>query len=154
VLAAGVAAALALALVPACKDLAPEVGDRLTACNNGDSNPNPTATINFKAQIRPLMDGVGAKGCKNCHYYSVGTREGLDATGLNLETLGALRKGGRNTGANIFVAGQPCNSAIVQKLRGTFGSTRMPKDGPYWTPEQIQLVIDWIAEGAKGADNE
>jgi hypothetical protein len=24
----------------------------------------------------------------------------------------------------------------------------MPKGGPYWEPDKIQLMIDWIAEGA------
>ena len=28
----------------------------------------------------------------------------------------------------------------------------MPKGGPYWSPEQIQLMMDWIAEGAQGMD--
>ena len=42
----------------------------------------------------------------------------------------------------------------MQKLKGTYGGARMPKGGPYWTAEQIQLMIDWIAEGAIGADDE
>ena len=30
----------------------------------------------------------------------------------------------------------------------------MPKNGPYWTAEQIQLMVDWIAEGALGANED
>jgi hypothetical protein len=74
---------------------------------------------------------------------------------FDLETLVSLKKGGTRTADATVIPGQPCKSAIVQKLRGTFGDgARMPKDGPYWTPEQIQLMIDWIAEGAVGGDND
>jgi hypothetical protein len=30
----------------------------------------------------------------------------------------------------------------------------MPKNGPYWKPEEIDIVEQWIAQGAKGADGE
>jgi hypothetical protein len=138
----------------ACSGLEPEVGERLVACVDADSDPN--ATVSFKDKIRPLMDGTFAtpRPCADCHYASRGTREGLDATGFNLETLGSLRKGGIHTGGDIVVPGQPCKSAIVQKLKGTYANARMPKGGPYWDAQQLQLMIDWIAEGANGADNE
>lgn len=140
----------------ACSSIEPEVGERLSACVDSDSDPN--VTVSFKAQIRPLMDGTFAtpKPCMNCHYPSPsrGTMEGLNRTGLNLETLGTLRKGGVHTADDIVVPGQPCKSAIVQKLKGTYADARMPKDGPYWNAQQLQLMIDWIAEGANGADNE
>ena len=146
--------AIAIALAPACTVIEPEVGERLTACVDADSNP--AVKVVFKDQIRPLMNGTipGPKPCKNCHYYSGGSMEGFNATGFDLETLASLKKGGRRTFGDIVIPGQPCKSAIVQKLKGTYGDARMPKDGPYWSTEQIQLMIDWIAEGAIGADNE
>jgi hypothetical protein len=145
---------LALALLASCKELDPETGDLRPACVDRDSDPG--RDVSFAKDIRPLMNGDGAKGCKGCHYPTnfSGTREGFLETGLNLETLGALRRGGRNTNAGIVVPGSPCNSAIVKKLQGTFGGARMPKGGPYWRPDQIQLVVDWIAEGARGEDAE
>jgi hypothetical protein len=138
----------------ACDSFSPETGDDLTACVNGDSNP--AVAIDFKKDIRPVMSGLvpGATGCKKCHYPDGATREGLDAVGLDLSSLGTLRKGGSHTSTNIVVPGDPCKSAIVQKLRGTFEGARMPKNGPYWSPEQIQPLMDWIAEGANGDDNE
>jgi hypothetical protein len=146
--------ALALALSPACTVIQPEVGERLTACVDADSNPNEKVV--FKDKIRPLINGTipGPKPCANCHYHSSGSKEGLDATGFDLETLGSLKNGGRRTFDDIVVPGQPCKSAIVQKLKGTYEGGRMPKGGPYWTAEQIQLMIDWIAEGALGANDE
>jgi hypothetical protein len=148
-----VASALPLS-VTACSTIEPEVGERLSACVDADSDPN--VTVSFKDKIRPLMDGTFAapRPCMDCHYASRGTKEGFEATGLNLETLGSLRKGGIHTADDIVVPGQPCRSAIVQKLKGTYANARMPKGGPYWNAEQLQLMIDWIAEGANGADNE
>lgn len=148
------AALVAVALAPGCSAVQPEVGDRLTACVDGDSNP--AVKVSFKDQIRPLVDGrvAGPKPCANCHYHSRGTMEGLLESGFDLETLGDLKKGGRRTFDDIVVPGQPCKSAIVQKLRGTYEGGRMPKGGPYWSTEQVQLMMDWIAEGAEGANEE
>jgi hypothetical protein len=144
----------AAALAPACSSVEPEVGARLTACVDADSNP--AVTVSFKEQIRPIMAGKvpGPKPCSMCHSPAGGTMEGLIATGFDVHTLGNIRKGGRNTFDDIIVPGHPCQSAIVQKLKGTYGDARMPKGGPYWTEEQLQLMIDWIAEGAIGADDE
>lgn len=138
----------------ACSSIEPEVGELITACVDSDSDPN--TKVSFKDQIRPLMDGTFAdpEPCSNCHYATRGLMGGLNESGLNLETLGSLRKGGRQTADDIIVAGQPCKSVIVQKLKGTYAGPRMPKGGPYWTAAQTQLMIDWIAEGANGADNE
>ncbi len=144
----------AVLLAPACGSLQPEVGERLTACVDADSDP--AVKVVFKDQIRPIMAGKvpGPKPCAMCHSPLGGTMEGLIATGFDVHTLGDLRKGGRSTFDDILVPGQPCKSAIVQKLKGTYGGGRMPKGGPYWTAEQIQLMVDWIAEGATGADDE
>jgi hypothetical protein len=140
-----------------CTLLSPQTGDERMACVDADSNP--AVPVSFKKDIRPIMDGAvpGSRGCKGCHYENdpTGTHEGYLNTGLNLESLRELRLGGRNTPpTSIVVAGKPCSSAIVKKLQGTFGGARMPKDGPYWNEGQIQLVIDWIAEGAQGADTD
>jgi hypothetical protein len=147
-------ALVALAVAPACAVIEPEVGEPLTACVDADSNP--AVKVVFKDQIRPIMAGKvpGPTPCAMCHSPLGGTMEGLNATGFDVHTLGDLRKGGRNTFDDIVVPGKPCASAIVQKLKGTYGGARMPKGGPYWTAEQIQLMIDWIAEGAIGADDE
>jgi hypothetical protein len=146
--------ALVVSLAPGCTLIEPEVGERIAACIDADSNP--AVPVVFKRDIRPLMRGdiAGPKPCANCHYHSGGTKEGLNAVNLDLETLGTLKKGGINTANDIVIPGKPCKSAIVNKLRGTYDGARMPKGGPYWTHEQIQLMVDWIFEGANGADDE
>jgi hypothetical protein len=147
--------ALSLASTVGCGLLDPQTGPEREACVDADSNP--LEPVDFKTQIRPLLDGhvPDVTGCALCHYASGGTHEGLDATGLDLESLRTIRAGGRNTPPeSILVAGKPCSSAIVKKLEGTFAGQRMPKGGPYWDEAHIQLVKDWIAEGAHGEDDE
>jgi hypothetical protein len=136
----------------ACDQFQPETGERRALCVDADSNP--AATVDFKRDLRPLISGEvpGTKGCKSCHFPGVGTQEGFLETGLNLSKLQDLRKGGQNTGTGVVIPGKPCSSAIVKKLQGTFGGARMPKGGPYWDASKIQIMIDWIAEGAQGGD--
>ena len=133
-----------------CTAVRPEVGDRLETCVDGDSDP--AHDVDFKMQVRPIIEAR----CSSCHYYSRGTQDGYMAVHLDLETLATLKKGGTNTGAGIVIAKKPCSSAIVQKIRGTFPiGARMPRDGPpYLSREEIQLFMDWIAEGAKGNDSD
>lgn len=138
-----------------CTVIEPEVGDRLTQCVDADSDP--AHTVSFKDQIRPIMNGAvpGPKPCVNCHVPNVNLHEGFDATHFDISTLATIRKGGINTADDILVPGKPCSSAIVQKIRGTYhDGVRMPKGGPYWDDQQTQLIMDWVFEGAKGADSE
>lgn len=149
------AAAVAIASVaPGCTFFEPETGDRVPACVDADSDP--ATTVDFKAQIRPILDGKkpGTRGCFECHYRNTGNHAGIDIGHLALDTLGGLRQGGVTTGANIVIPGKPCTSGIVQRLRGTAEGVRMPKGGPYWGEQDMQLMIDWIAEGARGADGD
>jgi hypothetical protein len=149
---ARVSAGLALAaLVASCSALDPKVGDVAVQCSDEDSDPQ--RAVDFATQIRPLMNGApgGPRPCADCHYGSRPTHEGLDQTGLDLETLGSMRRGSRS--GPVAVAGSPCKSLVMQKLRGTAPSgVRMPKGGPFWSDEQVRLMSDWIAEGAKGDD--
>ena len=113
--------------------------------------------VNFGRDIRPLMNrpDTAPYGCKRCHYRDGDDPQGLEIGGLDLTTLGSLRLGGNSSKSHIVVAGDPDNSAIVQKLEGTyFQGARMPKDRTPWSDAEIGLVRRWIAEGAKGADDE
>ena len=138
---------IAVTTMFACSSLQPEVGERLEACVDADSDPSKP--VDFKTQIRPIIEAH----CSSCHYYGRGREEGYRESGFDQGTLGALRMGGTNTGTNIIVPGKPCSSFYVQKIRGTFaGGARMPKNAPPLDREETQLIMDWIAEGAVGND--
>jgi hypothetical protein len=135
-----------------CKEVEPETGSIRPTCKDADSNP--AAAVDFARDIRPLIDNevAGTKGCLFCHSPTSGSMEGFLQTGLDLTKLQAIRRGSRED-TDVVVPGKPCESIVVQKLQGTFPEgARMPKDGPYWDDAKIQLMIDWIAEGAQGAD--
>jgi len=146
------AVSLLVALLLGCEDIDPKVGSLRPTCSDTDSNP--AAPVDFERDIRPLINNKvpGTHGCLLCHDPNSGTREGFNATGLDLSKLQNIRKGGHNA-PTIIVPGKPCESLIVKKLSGTAPTgARMPKNGPYWDADKIQLVHDWIAEGAQGAD--
>lgn len=108
-------------------------------CTNADSNPD--VPVSFSKDVRPLM-WRSPGGC-TCHLQRV-------TSGLDLSSYRTLRAGGINSGTRIIIPGQPCDSIIAQKLSRTppFGS-RMPFNGPpYFSDAELQLVRDWIAEGA------
>ena len=118
------------------------------------SVPRP---VSFARDIRPMLarsDGPPA-GCKRCHYKAESAPQGYELGGLDLTTLGTLRMGGVSSGRTIVVAGDPDSSAIVKKLEGTYArGGRMPKDLTPLSTEEIGLLRRWIAEGARGTDDE
>lgn len=146
------ATVFAFAVMPACTLIQPEVGDRIPACVDVDSDP---ATVDFATQIRPLFDDKvpGTRGCKDCHYAGEGTEVGIQQVQLTMKPLVKARTGGVNSRDKTIVPFKPCESIIVQKLRGTFPGARMPKTGPFWGPKEMQLLQDWIAEGAVGGND-
>jgi hypothetical protein len=169
-----VACALVASATTSCSAIEPALGPSqdddagatiITGDDAGDDDASGddgggVALVSFKDQIRPLMNrsdtDPNGHGCAYCHYPGQGTMEGLMMTGLNLSTLGTLRMGGSTTGTGIINVADPEQSGIVEKLKGTyFEGVRMPKSGPpYWSDDEIQLVITWIAQGAQGADSD
>lgn len=92
----------------------------------------PTAAVSFANEVLPILNSR----CFNCH--------GGDATreGLSMESYNTLMAGSDN--GPVIVPGDPDNSLLVQQLL----NGKMPKRGPKLTPEQIQIIIDWILAGA------
>jgi mono/diheme cytochrome c family protein len=103
------------------------------------SNNPPTATqvitattISFAKDIQPLL---GSR-CVSCH--------GGDRTekGLSLKSYDDLMKGSEN--GTVVTAGNADQSKLAQMVI----NQKMPKRGPKLTPPQIQLIVDWINQGA------
>ena len=96
----------------------------------------PTAEasgVSFTNDIIPIIQSR----CYACHGGDKGTEEGLD-----MNSYANLMAGSYN--GPVVVAGNADDSLIVQMLvKG-----KMPKRGPKLTPPQVQLIIDWINQGA------
>ena len=136
----------ALALATGCDYLTPEVGAPLVArCTDDDSDPD--TQVSFRQDILPLFEEY----CVGCHTPGGRSPIGIEVGRLNLESYTSLRAGGAISGSNVIQPGQPCASVLHQKLGPAppFGG-RMPLNGPPFVDEdEILLVHDWIAEGAR-----
>ena len=95
--------------------------------------PVQSTEVSFSAEVLPILESR----CKNCHGGDRGTAEGLDMTSYaNLMT-------GSDNGP-VVVSGNADGSLIVEMLV----QNKMPKRGPKLTPPQVQLIIDWVNQGA------
>lgn len=92
------------------------------------------AGVSFKDDIQPIL----AERCAvpGCH-------AAPGVAGLNLSQYDTFKKGGANGPA--FVAGDGKGSLVVKRIDGG----GMPPGGPPLNGEQVQLFIDWIAEGGE-----
>jgi hypothetical protein len=90
--------------------------------------------VSFSQQVAPIL----ALHCNVCHG---------DSGGLSTRTFRDLMRGG-NMGA-VVIRGDPDSSLLIHFVDGRRGAAhRMPLGGRALTPEQIDLLRRWIAEGA------
>ncbi len=137
---------LVLVACGACDAFSPDVGAPLVArCTEEDSDPDET--VSFRDDILPLFEEY----CVRCHTPGGDSPVGIEVGGLDLSSYSTLRAGGVVSGSTIVLGGDPCASVLRQKLGPAppFGG-RMPLNGPPFLGEgELQLVHDWIAEGAR-----
>lgn len=127
----------------ACSDLDPDTGSALSSlCSDGDSDTGKSTS--FARDIQPIL----VDRCKACHFPDGVAPIGLQVTGLDLSSYATIIAGARP--GPVIAANQPCESILFLKVNPgpPFGG-RMPLNGPpFLTDAQIQLIHDWIAEGA------
>lgn len=103
--------------------------------------PAPGEAVVF-SDIEPIL----LKRCIKCH--SDNSRLGGPPEGLRLDSLANVLAGGERL---AVLPGNPAASELSRRVAG-FGRPRMPFDGPPWLEdEDIWLIRDWIAQGAKDA---
>jgi hypothetical protein len=97
-----------------------------------------SAAVDFDREIRPVL----SDNCFSCHGPDAGNR----MANLRLDTVdgGAFVKG-------VIVAGKSSESRLYQRISAADAATRMPPpySGHTLTPRQIELIKQWIDEGAK-----
>ncbi len=91
-----------------------------------------TGTVSFANDVVPILQSR----CWNCH--------GGDRTeeGLNLTTFAGILAGSEN--GPVIIPGDADNSLLAEQVV----SQEMPKRGPKLTPPQVQVILDWINQGA------
>lgn len=90
------------------------------------------AGVSFSKDVLPILQSR----CSSCHSGEQ-ARKGLSV--ISYETLMA----GSTDGA-VIIPGDANGSLLIQLV----SSGQMPQRGPKLTPEQIQMIIDWILAGA------
>lgn len=143
-----VAAIVATIASHGCLDpLAPDVGAPLQGpCRNEDSDP--AMAVLYNTDIAQGIWQAAAGHCNNCHFPTAANPIGISTGGLDLSSYQALRLGGVRSATNIVVPGKPCDSVLLQKIKGAPFGARMPSDTPPLFAADIQRLHDWIAEGA------
>lgn len=109
--------------------LIPTVG---LAPTSAPSDTPAAATVSFAKDVKPILESR----CINCHG-GQDTKKGLSFA--SYETLMA----GSDNGP-VIIPGDPANSLLIQMIQ----AGKMPKRGPKLTPDQLQILVDWITAGA------
>ena len=101
----------------------------------------PAAAINYNRQIR----GILSDKCYKCHGPDAAERQ----AGFRLDER-ASATGPAESGETPIVPGKPEGSELIARITSDDESVRMPPaDAPKkLTPEEIELLKKWIAEGA------
>jgi len=91
-----------------------------------------TGGVSFANDVMPIFKN----SCVGCH--------GGDQTraGLDLKTFESLMAGSVN--GTVIVSGNSAESLLIQMVE----KGKMPKRGDKLTPEQAQIISDWVAAGA------
>ena len=94
--------------------------------------------IDYNTQVKPILN----KRCLHCH-------GGVKAnSGLNLITRElALQEA--ESGQPAFIAGRPNQSEMIRRITSDDPDYRMPHEEPPLPQEEIEILTQWIEEGAK-----
>ncbi|HWB10102.1 MAG TPA: DUF1549 domain-containing protein [Pirellulales bacterium] len=103
----------------------------------GQSAPTPTQ-VDFGRDIQPLL----AKRCFACH----GPDKGEGGLRLNQRDTALAQL---DSGAHALVPGEPDRSELLRRITSADEGERMPPEGKPLEAEQVALIRQWIAEGAR-----
>ena len=93
--------------------------------------PVAGATVSFANDVLPMLQSR----CKNCHGGQKTEKE------LNLTSYESVMSGSEN--GPVVTPGDAANSPLAEMVV----NGKMPKRGPKLTPDQVQLIVDWINQG-------
>src|SRR4051795_3569884 len=96
--------------------------------------PSPEQVESFEAKIRPIL----AANCYDCH---ADERMG----GLRVDSREALLKGGRS--GPVIVPGDPDKSLLIEAVRQTRATLKMPQGGRL-TAAEVDALVEWVKAGA------
>lgn len=104
----------------------------------GNSGPAPLAVASFADDIMPILE----KSCLSCHGAEV-DGEIVTELSLDMTTYEGLMAGSEY--GTVIEPGDPDNSLLLEMVV----EGDMPEDGDPLSAEEIELIRNWIAEGAE-----
>ena len=117
-------------------DTPPPTDTAIPATDTAIPTDSPTVAsseVSFANDILPIIQSR----CNACHGGDRGTEEGLD-----MNSYANIMAGSDN--GPVIIPGDADVSLLVEMLV----QNKMPKRGPKLTPPQVQLIIDWVNQGA------
>jgi len=120
---------LVLAAMPLAFQIAAEARQSAAAPVSAPQSPEY-----FESSVRPVL----VENCYDCHGEQ---RMG----GLRLDSRDAMLKGGRSGPA--IVPGDPEKSLMIQAVRQTRDTLKMPKGGQL-KPAEVDVLVEWVRAGA------
>lgn len=97
--------------------------------------------LSYQGNIKPLLDAK----CVSCH---VPGGPGTEKSGLRLDSYEAMMKGTRF--GPVVVAGSSVSSTLYRLVAGQADpSIRMPHGQAALPETDVQMIADWIDQGAK-----
>ena len=131
---------LTLALLPACGGEDSSLGPAEEPDEeNGEQAP---------VTLARLASGIFTPKCatSGCHAGATPSAAlSLEADRL-AEVVGARSR--QEEGALLIDPGNPDGSYLIRKVKGTGSGEQMPIGLAPLTPEEIQMIVDWVAAGA------
>ncbi len=124
----GAAALLALALTAA---------PAVAADDKPKAEPAAPAKISYDKQVRPIFQAH----CQGCHQPA---KAGGDYV---MTSFDKLLKGGES-GDPAVAPGKPGESHLIEAITPHDGKSEMPRNKPPLNPTEIELIAQWIAQGA------
>ncbi|HEY4341075.1 MAG TPA: Ig-like domain-containing protein [Steroidobacteraceae bacterium] len=122
-----------------------------------DANGNPigsgsSAPVALSANFQSIQDNVFTPICTRCHI-GANAPEGLQLDQAHSYALLVGVPSAELPGTLRVKAGDPTDSYLIQKLQGSSGivGVQMPFGGPYLPQSTIDLIKQWITNGAPQA---
>ncbi|MFO1127622.1 MAG: c-type cytochrome domain-containing protein [Rhodospirillales bacterium] len=107
----------------------------------GDATGATEEQVSYKLDVQPIL----LSRCGECHMPG---GEGYRASGLDVSTYAGLMRGTKH--GPVVIAGDPLRSNLIVLIEGRADpSLRMPHSGPPLLKPQIQIIRDWVKQGAK-----
>ncbi len=142
-------AILLLPLLAACtgtpKD--DDTGAEADADTDADTDTDTDTDVSFENDVWPMLEADCA-GCHSDDSWHPGFLLSDSATAYTSLLTDTVDNPGSY--GNYVVAGDVDASLLIDKLEASpaYGGDQMPKDGTAWSAEEVQVVKDWITQGA------